>query len=74
MSNKSDKCIAIRTKYETVCKLGSLYDAVRWCWKAKLDRAMQVDYVLAVINKGDLVYRVEAVFKPTEWHRVTAKE
>ena len=69
-----EKCIVIRTKRETVAKLGSLYEAVRWCWRINIDRAQEADYVLAVVNYGTKEFKVEQVFKPSEWHCITAKE
>ena len=73
-SNSQEKCIVIRTKQETVARLGSLYEAVRWCWRINIDRAQKADYVLAVVNYGNREFKVEKIFKPTEWHCITAKE
>jgi len=73
-TNSHDNCIVIRTKEKTVAKLGSLYEAVRWCWRIKIDRASLADYVLAVVNYGTKEFKVEQVFKPTEWHYITAGE
>jgi hypothetical protein len=67
-------CIVIRTKQETVKKCGSLYEAVRWCWKADINRAMKACYVLAVVNYGTGVFKVEEVFKPQKWHCITKEE
>jgi len=72
--NFQEKCIVIRTKHETVAKLGSLYEAVRWCWRINIDRASEADYVLAVVNYGNREFKVEQVYKPTEWHCITAAE
>jgi len=75
--NKTDlheKCIVIRVKQETKAELGSLYDAVRWCWRISIDRAQESDYVLAVVNYGTREFKVEQVFKPSEWHCITANE
>ena len=69
-----EKCIVIRTKQETVTKLSSLYEAVRWCWRININRALEADYVLVVVNYGTKVFKVEQVFRPTEWHCITAKE
>ena len=69
-----EKCIVIRTKQETVAKLRSLYDAVRWCWRINIDRALKADYVLAVVNYGTKEFKVEQVFKPTEWYCITAEK
>ena len=69
-----ENCIVTRTKQETAAKLGSLYEAVRWCWRINIDRAQQANYVLAVVNYGTKVFKVEQVFKPSEWHCVTAAE
>ena len=73
-SGFQEKCIVIRTKQETIEKLGSLYEAVRWCWRINIDRAEKAEYVLAVVNYGTKEFKVEQVFKPTEWHCTTAKE
>jgi len=77
MDKKQDShenCIVIRTKEKTVVKLGSLYEAVRWCWRININRALMADYVLAVVNYGTKKFKVEQVFKPTEWHCITAEE
>jgi hypothetical protein len=75
-----DKCIVIRTKQKTVAALqpfygeNAIYEAVRRCWRIKLDRARMAEYVLAVVNYGTLEFAVEAVFKPSEWHCITSEE
>jgi len=75
ISNIQEKCIVIRTKQETVSRCGgSLYEAVRWCWRINIDRASEADYVLAVVNYGTSEFKVEAVFKPSKWHCIPAGE
>jgi len=70
-----EKCIVIRTRQETVERCGSLlYEAVRWCWRINIDRALKADYVLAVVNYGTSEFKVEAVFKPSKWYYIPAGE
>jgi hypothetical protein len=65
----ADTCIIIKIRPETVWKTGSVYKAVRNCWRANLYSAMLADYVLAVVE-GVVV----GVFKPTEWYYVDDEE
>ena len=73
-SSFQENCIVIRVKQETIARLGSIYEAVRWCWRININKAQEADYVLAVVNYGTKEFKVEQVFKPTEWHCITAKE
>jgi len=54
--------VIIKTTEAFVCDRGSLYDAVRRAWKAKLDKAKNYKYVLGVING-----MVREVYEVSEW-------
>ncbi|MDR1565692.1 MAG: hypothetical protein LBS48_00215, partial [Treponema sp.] len=60
-----DKCVIIKVREESVLRRGSVYEAVRRCWRASLQRAEEADYVLAIIGRDK---RVKGVFKPKEWY------
>ena len=63
----TDKCIIIKIKQETVFRHG-IYEGVRSCWRANLEKARRANYVLAVVQGI-----VEGVFEPTQWYRTTAE-
>ena len=66
----NDKCIIIKIHQETVLGKGSIYKAVRHCWRINIDRANRADYVLGVINGI-----VKGVFKPIgDWYYFPEKE
>ena len=65
ITNFKDKCIIIRIRHESIDIRGSLYEAVRRCWRASKERAEEADYVLAVVGRSRVV---EAVFKPSRWY------
>lgn len=44
------KYVIIKTSHERVAKVGSLYEATRYAWRASLARAQQHSYVFSVIN------------------------
>lgn len=54
--------IKINKLYQREIKEDDLYDSVRGVWRASLERAKKVDYVLGVYNS-----LVVGVYKPTEW-------
>lgn len=55
--------IIIKVTYNSVSANGSLYDAVRRAWKAKLNRASKVKYVLGVIDGI-----VREVYEVDKWY------
>jgi hypothetical protein len=66
----TDKCIIIKIHQKTVRGRGSVYEAVRHCWRINIDRANRADYVLGVINGI-----VKGVFNPIgDWHYFPEKE
>ncbi|GHU71978.1 hypothetical protein FACS189450_08920 [Spirochaetia bacterium] len=64
----NDRCVIIKIHHETILERGSVYEAVRWSWRALLDKARYADYVLAIVQGTVL-----GVFKPTHWYRATAE-
>jgi hypothetical protein len=69
LSGFNDKCIIIKIHQKTVSERGSVYHAVRHCWRINIDRANRADYVLGVINGV-----VKGVFKPGDWFYFPEKE
>jgi hypothetical protein len=67
-----DKCMIIKINPKTIrSRKNDIYAAVRWAWKAKLERAERADYVLAVeTGTGG---KVIGVFKPKKWYKSTAE-
>ena len=67
-----DKCIIIKINPKTIrSRKNDVYAAVRWAWKAKLEKAERADYVLAVeTGTGG---RIIGVFKPEKWYKATAE-
>jgi len=64
----NDKCMIIKIRPKTIYGRGS---AVRWAWRANLERAERTDYVLAVeTSTGG---KVIGVFKPDKWYKATAE-
>jgi hypothetical protein len=61
----------IKIRPATIHSRGSIYAAVRWAWKAKLEKAAQADYVLAVETATG--GKVIGVFKPKKWYKATAE-
>ena len=45
-----EKYIIIKTSIDAIRINGSLYDATRICWRAKLEKAVKYKYVFSVIN------------------------
>jgi hypothetical protein len=67
----NDKCMIIKINPKTIYGRGGIYAAVRWAWKAKLERAERADYVLAVeTGTGG---KIIGVFKPKKWYKSTAE-
>lgn len=54
--------VIIKTTEAFVCDRGSLYDAVRRAWKAKLSKAQKYKYALGVVNG-----MVREVYEVSEW-------
>jgi len=70
ISEINDRCIIIKIYQKTIDKnKGSVYEAVRQCWKNRISRVEQADYVLAVV-KG----LIRGVYKPTKWYYSYPKE
>ncbi len=59
--------IKINKLYNPNMSKEELYDAVRGCWRANLNRAQSVDYVFGVYHS-----LVVAVYKPTQWYSCMA--
>lgn len=55
--------IIIKTKEQVINARGSLYDAVRGCWKNSLSHAQQYRYVLAVVRGV-----AQEVYEVDNWH------
>jgi len=62
---EDDRCIIIRIREKSVCIRGSLYEAVRRCWRTNLQKAQKSDYVLVLIGNN---LEVKGVFKPECWY------
>ncbi|GHU46270.1 hypothetical protein FACS1894190_18310 [Spirochaetia bacterium] len=60
-----DKCIIIRIRTENIAIRGSIDKDVHRCWRMRLDRAKDCDYVLAVVDYSP---EVKGVFKPDNWY------
>lgn len=56
--------IIIKTSLNAINNNGSLYDATRICWRAKLDKAKNYKYVFAVINGV-----VQEVYEVNRWYQ-----
>ena len=56
--------IKINRLYKRNMPKDELYDIVRGVWRASMDRARKVEYVLGVYNS-----LIVAVYKPTKWYR-----
>ncbi|HEY3909416.1 MAG TPA: hypothetical protein VGM07_05945 [Stellaceae bacterium] len=56
-----DRVMAVEV-YKSLAEGRSLYDAARYAWRANLQRANNLDYVLAVKDR-----EIIGVFAPTEW-------
>ena len=54
--------VIIKTTKPFICDRGSLYDAVRSAWRAKLSKAQEYKYVLGVVNG-----MVREVYKVSKW-------
>lgn len=63
-----EKCVIIKIFKKTVKERGSVYEAVRWRWPNKRERANEADYVLAVEYESK---QVIGVYKPTLWYKTT---
>lgn len=59
------KLIFVKTSWGTVRERGTIYEAARWAWNAKPEKANRADYVLAIINGV-----CEGVFANCEWRRL----
>lgn len=57
-----DDYVIIKTTEPIVCDRGSLYEAVRRAWRAKLSKAQEYKYVLGVVNG-----MVREVYKVSKW-------
>ena len=44
------RLLYIKVRPQTVVDRGSLYEAVRWAWRVKPDRAEAADWVVAVVD------------------------
>jgi hypothetical protein len=64
-----ENCVIIKVNPKTVNSRGP-YGAVRWAWRANIERISQVDYVLAVQTR---IGKVIGVYKPTKWYKATAE-
>ena len=59
-----DRCVIIKIRKERVEQNnGDIYKTVRSCWRNDINRAKQVDFVLAVIDGI-----VRGVYEPIEWY------
>ena len=58
-------CIIIRVRRESIDLRGSLYEAVRRCWRANIHRAQKAVYVLAIIGTpSEMNLEVQVIYKP----------
>lgn len=65
----SHNCIIIRVRKESVAIRGSLYEAVRRCWRASKQKAEKAVYVLAIVSDpGEEDLEVKAVYEPKRWY------
>ncbi|MDR1389234.1 MAG: hypothetical protein LBJ31_04595 [Treponema sp.] len=71
ISQFNENCLLIKIRQKTIDERGSTYEAVRQYWAADQKRAEYTDLVLAVLaGSGG---KVIGVYKPLEWHNVTAE-
>jgi hypothetical protein len=65
------RCFIVKIKQKTIDERGSVYEAARKYWAAAIERAMQAEYVLAVLagSQGKVI----GVYKPDTWYDVTGE-
>ena len=63
-----DDYVIIKISPDIIQSRGSIYDAVRICWRASLKRAKKYKYVLAVVNGI-----VQEVYEVDKWYQYNDK-
>lgn len=63
-SEPQENYIIIKTSFNIINTFGSLYEATRICWRAKLEKAKKYNYVFSVINGI-----VREVYKVSKWYQ-----
>ena len=66
----SEKYVIIKTTPNAINERGSLYEATRIAWRAKLNKAKKYKYVLAVVN--GIVREVYEVYKDNGWYQFSS--